>query len=103
MLSKKQLQDLRRTAQTLKPVFQIGKSGLSAQLIRELDAVLEKRELIKVSLLQNTDETAADAGERIAAETGADLVQVIGHTLILYRKSKKDNDGRPDRSEKKFS
>lgn len=103
MLSKKQLLDLRKTAQTLKPVFQIGKSGLSTQLIHELDAVLEKRELIKVALLQNTDETAADAGERIAAETGADLVQVIGHTLILYRKSKKDNDGHPDRSEKKFS
>nr|WP_010630257.1 ribosome assembly RNA-binding protein YhbY [Sporolactobacillus vineae] len=102
MLSKRQLMDLRREAQTLKPVFQIGKSGLGAQLIRELDALLEKRELIKVSLLRNTDETAKDAGERIAAETGAELVQVIGHTLILFRK-KKNKDDRPGKTEKPVS
>jgi putative RNA-binding protein, YhbY family len=103
MLSKKQIMDLRKEAQTLKPVFQIGKSGLSAQLIRELDAVLENRELIKISLLQNTDEVAKEAGKRIAAETSADLVQVIGHTLILFRKSKKQKNVHPERSEKHFS
>jgi RNA-binding protein len=95
--------DLRREAQTLRPVFQIGKSGLSVQLVRELDAVLEKRELIKVSLLQNTDETAQDAGKRIAAKTDAELVQVIGRTLILFRKSKKNKVGRSRKTEKPAS
>lgn len=75
-------------AHPLKPVFQVGKAGLHEQVFNELDAVLERRELIKVSLLQNTFEDAGEAGKRIAEETHAELVQIIGHTLILYRESK---------------
>lgn len=75
-------------AHSLKPVFQVGKAGLHEQVFAELDAVLERRELIKVSLLQNTFEDVRDAGNRIAEETRAELVQVIGHTLTLYRESK---------------
>lgn len=88
MLNSKQIKYLRKLAHPFKPVFQIGKAGLVEQQIKELDAVLERRELIKVSLLQNTSEDAGEAGERIASETGAELVQVIGHTMILYRESK---------------
>ncbi|RYL91553.1 ribosome assembly RNA-binding protein YhbY [Sporolactobacillus sp. THM7-4] len=88
MLSSKQKKYLRKLAQPLRPVFQIGKSGLHEQVYKELNAVLEKRELIKGSLLKNTFEDPEEAGERIARETGADLVQVIGHTLVLYRESK---------------
>ncbi|TGA99556.1 ribosome assembly RNA-binding protein YhbY [Sporolactobacillus shoreae] len=88
MLNSKQVKYLRKLAHPLKPVFQIGKAGLGDQLINELDAVLERRELIKVSLLQNTFEDAEDAGERIATGTGAELIQVIGHTIVLYRESK---------------
>ncbi|MFT8362066.1 MAG: ribosome assembly RNA-binding protein YhbY [Sporolactobacillus sp.] len=87
MLTRKQIHYLRAKAHTLKPVFQIGKAGLHEPVFSELDAVLESRELIKITLLQNTDEDPHQAGARIAEETHAELVQVIGRTLIFYRRS----------------
>ncbi|MDD9147617.1 MULTISPECIES: ribosome assembly RNA-binding protein YhbY [unclassified Sporolactobacillus] len=88
MLNSRQRKFLEKKAHSLKPVFQIGKAGLHEAVFSELDDVLEKRELIKVSLLQNTTENAGEAGRRIAEKTHAELVQIIGHTLILYRESK---------------
>ncbi|MFT8318312.1 MAG: ribosome assembly RNA-binding protein YhbY [Sporolactobacillus sp.] len=88
MLKNKQVKYLKKLAHPLKPVFQIGKAGLHEPVFSELDAVLESRELIKISLLQNTSEEPQDAGRQIAQETHAELIQVIGHTLILYRRSK---------------
>lgn len=90
MLNRKQITYLKKMAHTLKPIFQIGKSGLQDQMFQELEAALEKRELIKISLLQNTFEDPQEAGSRAAAETGAELVQVIGHTIVLYKESKEN-------------
>ncbi|RYL94755.1 ribosome assembly RNA-binding protein YhbY [Sporolactobacillus sp. THM19-2] len=89
MLTGKQIKYLKKLAHPLKPVFQIGKSGLQDQLYHELSAVLEKRELIKVSLLQNTFEDVREAGTLCAKKTESELVQVIGHTFVLYRESEK--------------
>lgn len=88
MLTNKQKKFLKKEAHHLKPIFQIGKSGLHDTIIKELNAALDARELIKIQLLQNTGEVAEDAGVRIARDTEAELVQVIGHTLILYKPSK---------------
>ncbi|WKB36884.1 ribosome assembly RNA-binding protein YhbY [Terrilactibacillus sp. S3-3] len=88
MLTNKQKKFLKKEAHHLKPIFQVGKSGLHDTIIKELNAVLEARELIKVGLLQNTDEVAEEAGVRLAQAIDAELVQVIGHTLSLYKQSK---------------
>ncbi|CAM3105315.1 ribosome assembly RNA-binding protein YhbY [Sporolactobacillus spathodeae] len=88
MLSSKQVKYLKALAHPLKPIFQIGKAGLHEPVFSELDAALETRELIKISLLQNTLEDPHEAGARIARETHAELVQVIGRTLVIYRRSK---------------
>ncbi|MFD2618240.1 ribosome assembly RNA-binding protein YhbY [Terrilactibacillus laevilacticus] len=87
MLTSKQKKFLKKEAHHLKPVFQIGKSGLHHTVIEELNAVLEARELIKVNFLQNTLEDPKEAGEQVAEKIGAEVVQVIGNVLVLYKES----------------
>ena len=53
MLKKDEIKYLRKLGQELKPIFQVGKNGLSEDLIEGVDQALEKRELVKVSILQN--------------------------------------------------
>ncbi|MCQ2008471.1 MAG: ribosome assembly RNA-binding protein YhbY [Sporolactobacillus sp.] len=88
MLSNSQRKFLKKLAHPLKPIFQVGKTGVHDQFIDEIDHVLEKRELIKVQFLQNTFEDPAEAGSEISQRTDSELVQVIGHTAVLYRPSK---------------
>ena len=54
-----------------------------------MDEALEKRELIKLSILQTAAVTAKEAAQQIAAETNAEIVQCIGRRFVLYRESEK--------------
>ncbi|MGV3487556.1 MAG: ribosome assembly RNA-binding protein YhbY [Tuberibacillus sp.] len=90
MLTGKQKRFLRKEAHHLKPVFQIGKSGVHDVFVKEIEDVLEARELIKISVLQNSDESADVAAEKIAERIGADVVQVLGNTITLYKPSKEN-------------
>ncbi|CAI3279012.1 ribosome assembly RNA-binding protein YhbY [Enterococcus cecorum] len=56
----------------------------------QIAEALEKRELIKVSLLQNTDEVADEAALEIAQATNSEVVQVIGRVIVLYKASSKE-------------
>lgn len=87
MLTGKQKSYLRGLAHNLQPIIQVGKLGINDMLLRTVDDALEARELIKVSVLQNCLEAPKTVGEAIASETEADLVQVIGRTLVFYRES----------------
>ncbi len=89
MLTGKEKRFLRSMAMTMEPIQQIGKDGIGDNLLRQLDLTLEARELIKVKILKNSPEEVHYAGERLAAELKADLVQIIGHCIVLYRKSSK--------------
>lgn len=90
MLNSRQRAELRGMANTLEPIFQVGKGGVNDQLIRQVDETLEKRELIKLTALETAPETSREAADTIAAATGADVVQVIGRKFVLYRKSKEN-------------
>lgn len=90
----KQKQLLKKEAHHLQAIFQIGKGGLSDEIVRQIDEALEKRELIKVSLLQNTDEVAADVAVEVAERVGAVVVQQIGKTIIFFRESSKEKNQR---------
>lgn len=90
MLNSKQRAELRGMANTLEPIFQVGKGGVNDQLIRQVDETLEKRELIKLTALETSPDSSREAADRIAEETGADVVQVIGRKFVLYRKSKEN-------------
>ena len=90
MLNSKQRAELRGMANSLEPIFQVGKGGVNDQLIRQVDETLEKRELIKLTVLETSPESSREAADKIADSVGADVVQVIGRKFVLYRKSKEN-------------
>lgn len=90
MLTGKQKRFLRSQAHHLQPIFQIGKGGVNEAMNTQIAEALEKRELIKVSLLQNTDEVADEAALEIAQATNSEVVQVIGQVIVLYKASSKE-------------
>ena len=87
-LKGKERQFFKKEAHSLKPIFQIGKGGLSEEMIHQIQNAVEKRELITVTLLQNTLEEPQEAAETIAEATGSTIIQVIGHTIVLYKEAR---------------
>ena len=91
-LTSKQRAFLKSEAHLLKPIIQIGKNGLNDQIKTSVRNALDARELIKVTLLQNTEENIYDVAETLEEEIGCDTVLKIGRILILYKESaKKEN------------
>lgn len=72
----------------IQPTMQIGKGGVSENLVKTVSDALEARELIKLTVLENCDMTQREIADELAAATGADVVGVIGRKIILYRESK---------------
>ena len=91
-LTSKQRAFLKSQAHSLKPIIQIGKNGLNDQIKTSIRNALDARELIKVTLLQNTDENIHEVAEILEEEIGLETVLKIGRILILYKESsRKDN------------
>lgn len=78
---------LRKKAHHYDPIFQIGKNGINESILSEIDDALEKRELIKIQLLQNTMLEPSEVKEYIEENSTIQVVQVIGSVLILYKSS----------------
>ncbi|BAU27145.1 RNA-binding protein [Aneurinibacillus soli] len=87
MLTGKQKRHLRALAHHLNPIFQVGKGGVNDNLIKQVDETLELRELIKVSILNNCGEDKNEVAKAIAEGSGAEVVQIIGSTIVLYKES----------------
>ncbi|API90600.1 putative RNA-binding protein YqeI [Virgibacillus pantothenticus] len=88
MLTGKQKRFLRAKANQLKPIFQVGKIGVNENMNEQIADALEKRELLKVSILQNCLEDKTVVAEQLAEGTGAEVVQIIGNNIVLYKESK---------------
>lgn len=89
-MNSKQRAYLKSLASKITPIFQVGKSSLTPEMITALDAALEKRELIKVSVLKNCLDDPKAIAEVIGERTHSEVVHVIGKKIVLYRPSKKD-------------
>ncbi|QKS70832.1 ribosome assembly RNA-binding protein YhbY [Paenalkalicoccus suaedae] len=89
-LTGKQKRYLRKEAHDLKPIVQVGKFGVNENLITQVNDALEARELLKVTILQNCPEDKDEVAEQIARGAKADLVQLIGSTLVFYKESKEN-------------
>ena len=87
MLNSKQRATLRAMAAAEDTIMQVGKGGSGETLIKTVSDALEARELIKLRVLENSGMTPREAGETLAAATGAKVVAVIGGKCILYRES----------------
>lgn len=85
----KQKRYLRSEAHHLKPIFQISKDGLSEVWLDEVLKALDKRELLKVNILQNSLVEVEDVKEFIENNSDAQVIQTIGNVLVLFKKSDK--------------
>ena len=90
MLNSRQRANLRAIAQTAEPVTQLGKGGVNDAFIDGLNKAIEKRELIKVTVLENSGLNPKEAGFEIAERLSAEFVYGTGRKLVFYRKSKSD-------------
>jgi len=88
MLTGKQKRFLRAEAHHLDPIFQVGKGGVNENMIKQIEDALEKRELLKVSVLQNCEEDKETVAKQLAEGTGCEIVQIIGNTIVLYKESR---------------
>ncbi|GEA13305.1 ribosome assembly RNA-binding protein YhbY [Alteromonas sp. KUL49] len=86
-LSNKQKQFLKGLAHPLKPVVQLGANGLTEGVVAEIDNALSHHELIKVKVPSEDREEKGLIMDAIVRETNGVKLQVIGHTLILFRQS----------------
>lgn len=78
----------RAQANHLEPLFQVGKGGMSEALIKQTDDALRARELIKVKvLLESSPITPRETADELAKATDAEVIQVIGGVIVLYRES----------------
>lgn len=90
-LTSKQRAYLGSLASTMNPIFQVGKASLTTELISALDDALEKRELIKVSVLKNCADDPREIAEVIGERTRSHVVKVIGKKMIFFRQAKKNS------------
>ncbi|MBY0146790.1 ribosome assembly RNA-binding protein YhbY [Neobacillus niacini] len=87
MLTGKQKRFLRSKAHHLDPIFQVGKGGVNENMVKQVAEALEARELFKISVLQNCEEDKNVVAQQLAQGTGAEIVQIIGNTIVLYKES----------------
>ncbi len=76
---------LRAEAHHIDALVHVGQAGLTPALLQALDDALRTRELVKVQLVRNAELAARDAAGQMAAHLDAEVVQVIGRTVTLYR------------------
>lgn len=90
LLKGKQRSYLKGLANKMRPIAQVGKSGITENFIKQMDDALEARELVKVNVLENSLLDAKETGIEVAKLTRAEFVQAIGNKFVIYRKSKND-------------
>jgi RNA-binding protein len=89
MITSKQRSYLRSLANTMDPIFQIGKGGIEEAFLRQVDEALEAREILKIKVLNNSGLDAREASDTICAELKCEGIQAIGSKLVIYRRSEK--------------
>ena len=107
-MTSKERAALRAQANSLEPLFQIGKGGMSDALVEQTEDALRKRELIKLKvLLESAPESPREFADKLAEATGSDVVQVVGGSIVLYKenpdKDKEDKKKKPAKRGKPLS
>jgi RNA-binding protein len=87
-MTSKQRAYLKGLAMNMDPIVNIGKSSVTPELVTAVDEAINKRELIKLSVLKNCIDDPKELANVIAERTHSEVVQVIGKKIVLYRKNK---------------
>lgn len=85
-LNGKQRRALRALGHHLEPVVMLGKDGITEQLINAVDQALEDHELIKIKVGESSPIDRHEAAEALSAATRSAVAQVLGRTLLLFRR-----------------
>lgn len=88
MLNGKQKRFLRGIGHGLNPIVLVGKGELSESLVQETIAALESHELIKVKILESCLMERHEVADALAEASTSEVAQVLGRTILLYRKTK---------------
>ena len=88
MLTGKQKRHLRGIGHGLKAVIMVGKGEVGESLLRETDEALSAHELVKVKLLESCMMGREEVAEALAEGCGAEIAQILGRTILLYRQGK---------------
>lgn len=87
-MTSKQRAYLKGLAMNIEPIFQVGKSSLTPELIEAVSESFNTRELIKISVLKNCIDDPKEIAQIMAERTRSQVVQVIGKKIVLYKESK---------------
>jgi RNA-binding protein len=87
-MDKKRIMELRGTAANIEPATHIGKNGVTDSLIEEINRQLKDNKLIKVKVLKSAIESMPreEIARLLAAKTGAELIDVRGNTVVLFKR-----------------
>ena len=87
-MTSKQRAYLKGLAMNMDPIFNVGKASVTPEFIEGIREALENRELIKIGVLKNCMDDPKELASLIAERSGAQLVQVIGKKIVLYKESR---------------
>ena len=89
-MTSKQRAYLKSLASNITPIFQVGKASLTPEIVTAVDEALEKRELIKISVLKNCFDDPNELADMVTERTHSQVVHVIGKKIVLYRPASKN-------------
>lgn len=92
MLTGKQRSYLKSIANNLDPAIQIGKNGLTENFIKQVDQLLESKEIVKINVLKNCFEEPNHIANQLVEELNAEFVQSIGRKIVIYRESEENKE-----------
>lgn len=90
MITGKQRSYLKKIANNIDPIFQLGKNGITEAFINQVEEALEARELIKIKVLNNSFLDTKEAANEVAERVNAEFVQSIGSKFVIYRESEEN-------------
>lgn len=90
-MTSKQRAYLRGLANNIDSIFQVGKSGITDNFIKQINDALEARELIKITVLANAPDDIKSIGNELSNATNSTFVQSVGSKITLFRQRKKDS------------
>lgn len=90
-MTSKQRAYLRGLANKIDAIFQVGKNGISDNLMMQVNDALEARELIKLNVLETSPEDIQEIANTLSEATNSILVQTVGNKITLYRARKKNS------------
>ncbi len=88
LMTSKQRAYLKGLAMNTEPIFQVGKSSITPEYVEAVSEAFNTKELIKLTVLKNCMDDPKEIAETLAGRTGAEVVQVIGKKIVLYKANK---------------